>query len=133
MNRPLPDIEYLKTVFEYRDGCLYYKQTLNHRAKEGDMAGYDGGRYKMVSLKGISYLTHRVIYGIMSGHDPGDMMVDHIDGNTYNNLYENLQLVTNQQNQHKSRVCNGDPLTSNGQWTQRGLEYNRNRARNYRT
>lgn len=40
----------------------------------------------------------RVIWGLHNG-DPGDLMVDHIDGDPSNNRIGNLRLATNSQNQ----------------------------------
>ena len=100
--------------------------TFKRRSTNRNM-GYASTRYKQLKLDGKHYLVHRLAYYYVTGLDPGDMMVDHIDGDCFNNRIENLQLVTNQQNQHKSKVCNNNPKTINGTWTQYGREWNRKR------
>ena len=120
MHRPIP--EAAKQLI-YEDGCLY---------RNGKRAGCKTGRYRTVGINKTNLLEHRVIWYLHYG-DPGDMMVDHIDGDCFNNRIENLQLVTNQQNQHKSKVCNNKPKTNNGTWTDYGREWNRRRMQHQRT
>ena len=107
MHRPIPEAAH---QLIYEDGCLY---------RNGKRAGSVSGRYRMVGIDKQYLLEHRVIWYLHHG-EPGDMMVDHIDGDCFNNRIENLQLVTNQQNQHKSKACNYQPKTINGTYTDYG-------------
>jgi hypothetical protein len=50
--------------------------------------------YTVVWHKGKLYLAHRLIYTWCSGHDPGDLFVDHVDRNQKNNRYWNLRTAT---------------------------------------
>lgn len=54
---------------------------------------------------------HRVIYELVNGPIPKDLVIDHIDGNKTNNLLANLRLVTPQENcwnQTKAKGCYWD-------------------------
>ncbi|WP_268796626.1 HNH endonuclease [Pseudomonas huanghezhanensis] len=54
--------------------------------------------YYRVKIDGEHYRTQRVIYFLNSGIDPGQKVVDHIDGNILNNHPENLRACTTQEN-----------------------------------
>ena len=51
----------------------------------------------------ITYLAHRVAWLLHTGEDPGDMQIDHIDGNTASNIFSNLRLVDHQSNMMNQR------------------------------
>ena len=53
--------------------------------------------YINVKYKGTSYLAHRVVWLIMTGHWPVDKL-DHIDGNKTNNRIDNLRECSQAQN-----------------------------------
>jgi hypothetical protein len=82
--------EYLKQLFEYKNGELYWKQNRAAQKINGKVAGSKGSNgYKNVGIDGQSYLLHRLIYCYHFGFFP--KMIDHIDGNTLNNCIENLR------------------------------------------
>lgn len=47
-----------------------------------------------VNVKGTVYQVHRVIWAIVHGTINEDQMIDHIDGNPFNNKLENLRIGT---------------------------------------
>ena len=59
--------------------------------------------------------AHRVVWFLCKGEDPGDFLIDHIDGNPSNNRIENLRKVTASQN---SRNCKAK---SNNKFGIRGI------------
>lgn len=94
--------EYLNSIFEYRNGELFYK--VNHfRKNAGKKVGTkkpDGCLH--VSIKGKSYLLHRVIFMMKHGYLPEQ--IDHIDGNRSNNQIENLRPATHSQNSQNAKT-----------------------------
>ena len=76
-------------------GNLYWLMNLGTRARAGKVAGNtckDTG-YKFVKVNGKSYVQHRLIWLLTTGGWP-EFDVDHIDGNTSNNVWTNLRDVT---------------------------------------
>ena len=65
--------------------------------------GWDSHGYRRFSKDKKVYNVHRVIYETFSGTTiPDDMVVDHIDTNTYNNNFSNLRVVTKSGNMNNS-------------------------------
>lgn len=107
--KPLPTKKELHKLFEYRDGQLWWRER-GRRRQLNKPAGWlrkDG--YVSIFIKGYSgILAHRAIY-VMFVCDPGNLGIDHINGNVSDNRIENLRAVTalvNQQNQRKPHSRN---------------------------
>ena len=84
--------EYLLSIFDYKDGNLYWKK------RNQKQAGCSSGEnYRRITLKNKTYREHRLIFLMHHGYLPE--FIDHIDGNKSNNLIENLREATHQQNQ----------------------------------
>ncbi len=69
----------------------------------GKVAGYRSrGRGRdaaiIVSVHDKNRCAHRIIWTMMKGLIPDGMVIDHIDGNPFNNRLENLRLATVAQN-----------------------------------
>lgn len=90
-------LELCNKYFEIRNGKLYWKTKPSAGVKIGDAAGcvFNNG-YLLTKLKGKSFLNHRLIFLMVNGFLPD--IVDHIDGNTLNNLPHNLREATKSQN-----------------------------------
>lgn len=70
------------------------------KVKPGAVAGTlrsDG--YWQVCIERKIRPSHRIIWAIGNNQDPGNLQIDHIDGNPANNSLENLRLATIQENQ----------------------------------
>jgi hypothetical protein len=107
----LKDIDLLRAseslfIFNETEGILIRKidvpKTL---CKKGDIVGsLDSKGYLRVSIKGIAYLVHRIIY--LMNHRQLPVFIDHIDRNKTNNKLSNLREITvaqNTQNRKKPR------------------------------
>lgn len=91
-------------LFDYKDGTLFWKQTINRHAKKDQPAGtviknrYD---YVRISLSGIKYRACSLIFLYHHGYDP--RIIHHLDGNPLNNKIENLA-ASSQINQEISQA-----------------------------
>jgi len=85
--------EYLHSLFEYKDGNLFWKSS-------GLKAGSKKSNgYTYVGISNNTYGIHRIIFMMFNGYIPNE--VDHIDNDPSNNKIENLResnFVTNQWN-----------------------------------
>lgn len=79
-------------LYAYDDGLLISKYTNNI------LCNMDRDGYIRVRVDGHEYRAHRVIWEMFNGAIPNGYLVDHIDGDVYNNRIENLRLATRQQN-----------------------------------
>jgi hypothetical protein len=66
--------------------------------------------YKRIRVDGGIYYSHRLAYYMGTGIDPGEMEIDHIDGDPSNNRLANLRLATRSQNMMNRRMSNANPL-----------------------
>ena len=63
-------------------------------------------KYYRVTVDGVEYMLHRVIYLIMTGETPN--IIDHRNGNSLDNSWDNIRNVTQQVN-----LCNRKQMSSN--------------------
>jgi len=112
----LPEREYLRTRFEYRDdGSLIWKS--NHRA---DLIGKPAGNfthhfgYGQVTIDGKRYLLHRLIWAWHHGQPCG--VIDHRDQDPTNNRIDNLQDITTAHNNRRKRRKLGAVQEKNGRY-----------------
>ena len=87
--------------------------------KNGD--GSARAVYWKISLNDKPYLAHRLAWLIMTGNPPDDQ-IDHRDGDTLNNSFENLRECSNSQNSQNTRSrgatssFKGVSLNQYGRW-----------------
>jgi len=95
--------EKLLKLFEYKDGILYRKIAPANCTTIGEKAGFitKNGYYK-VKINQKAYFAHRLIFLMHYGYLPE--FIDHIDGNSENNLIENLRPASRQQNNSNAKL-----------------------------
>jgi len=128
--KPHPSQEQLHELFEYREDnisqLLIWKIKPSPRVKIGDVAGCfnKGDGYYQIGINLIDYKLHRLVWIYHNGDIPDGMQIDHIDGNSLNNLIENLRLATHGENQRNSKISSANTsgvkglhwVKSRGKW-----------------
>jgi hypothetical protein len=95
--------EYLRNLFKYSNGKLFWKESPGRYVKAGTQAGcvYNNG-YCVVKINNKRYGLHRIIFMMHHGYFPNE--IDHIDRNRANNKIENLRAATSQQNKNNTGI-----------------------------
>ena len=122
--------ESVRSLLSYNPhtGILKWKQDVGSRAKKGAIAGSSTNKYghRQIGIKGGRYLVHRVIWLWMTGKWPEEL-IDHHNGITYDNKWENLRLADKSKN-----AANSNPHKDNKsgyKGVSRRHNYNKWRAR----
>lgn len=85
------------------DGVIWRKEYIDKRGhrrprKKADLTSSNNG-YLQVRLHNKWIRIHRLVYTYFKGDIDEDAIIDHIDGNIFNNHIDNLRLSTLRQNQ----------------------------------
>ena len=108
--RELPTQERLKELLDYNQetGVFVWKGVpISRRAEDGQAGSLMGIGYRSIGIDKVSYYSHRLAWRYVTGEDPGELQIDHKDGDRLNNSFNNLRVVTNQSNQHNRQRDRG--------------------------
>lgn len=92
--------EYVKELFEYEDGSLFWRKTGSGRVHKKAGCPHRN-RYIVLTIKGKQYPEHRVIFLYHHGYLP-EHEIDHINRVRDDNRIENLREVSVQCNQRNT-------------------------------
>ena len=103
----MPDLNYIKSILDYcpDTGIFTYKVNRCRLAKAGQVAGSlwidkrnPNSKYYVITINGKLYMLHRLAYFYITGVDPAEKDIDHKNGNSLDNRFNNLRLATDSQN-----------------------------------
>lgn len=90
-------IKRVHQCFEYKDGNLIWKLSLNSKTYPGRIAGcYDNNGYVLIGLDKTLHKAHRLIFLMHHGYLPEH--IDHINGQPGDNRIENLRAASMPEN-----------------------------------
>jgi hypothetical protein len=108
---PLPPLDVVRHMLHYDEqaGMLFWEnpdpqsrckpgQRWGRIQKEVHTSSNGTKQYIQGRLCCRSFHAHRLIWFYVTGEDPGDLMVDHINGDGLDNHFPNLRLATRSQN-----------------------------------
>lgn len=106
--KPMPSMDVLRALFELdAERGVLLRQRSHRGYKRGEVCGTAmKGGHLQTCVNRKRYLVHRIIYFMATGVDPGDMVVDHINGDPQDNRIGNLRLATKADNsRHKVKLA----------------------------
>jgi hypothetical protein len=90
-----PSQEFLKDLLKYENGMLFYIKSPPRTKLIGTRVGTNGPKnYRVVTTNGEVFLEHRLIYILLNGVIPDNLVIDHIDRDPSNNKIENLRAIS---------------------------------------
>jgi len=123
--KPLPSLSRIRHLLALRsDGQLIWKRPTSNRVKPGQIAGRWNKGYRVVNIDGTGYGVHRIVWALCHCVDPGQMEIDHINGNPSDNRPSNLRSCTRKQNTLNTKT------RANGSSGTRGVSYDPSSLRN---
>ena len=95
--------EYAHSLFEYKDGSLYWKVKKAPHVKIGARVGSpEINGYETVYVDGRNWRIHRLVFLMQHGFLP--KMIDHVNGIRNDNRIENLREANDQTNAYNAKI-----------------------------
>jgi len=93
---------YAQSLFEYKEGNLYWKVQKAPHVKVGSKVGSPAHGYETVYVDGKNWRIHRLVFLMHYGYIP--KLIDHVNGNRIDNRIENLREANDTQNAYNIRM-----------------------------
>lgn len=90
--KPMPDLDALRAVIRVNPQSGQFTRLRKTRRWTPAAKGL------CITFNKVTYAANRLAYYLYHGEDPGDLVVDHIDGDRTNNRIHNLRAVTVSEN-----------------------------------
>jgi len=102
---PLLSVESLKQALHYNPvtGFFTWRRDGKRAGSFPSVVSRKCGRYIRILVHGERYLAHRLAFLYMTGGEP-PFELDHIDGNTMNNSWDNIRAVTQAENSRNRKL-----------------------------
>lgn len=110
-----PSQAQLRGLFTYDNGQLYWTHAATKKEWRGKRAGTkhpDG--YIYISVHGVRYMAHRLIWSLMMGAIDDNLQIDHINRNRSDNRITNLRNVTKTENMRNMKMMKTNKSGYNG-------------------
>jgi len=96
--KPLPTQERLHQLFEYSVVTGHLRWKVGPYAGKLTSTRLHPNGYFRVNVDKEGFLAHRIIWKLITGQEPSNVDIDHIDGVRNNNSWHNLRLASRSQN-----------------------------------
>lgn len=104
-SKPLPPLDQLQELFTVDDeGRLYWKKPKRKKFIGKEVRTKSIYGYLQAGINGKTYRVHRIVWALVHGEDPGEFLIDHINGDKIDNRPSNLRLCNDGQNQLNSKI-----------------------------
>lgn len=93
---PIPPVKQISREYVYNPltGAFFYLR----EPRTGHRAGSMVRNRRYLYLNGKSFLASRIAWKLMTGEDPGDRDIDHINGDPSDDRWENLRAISHREN-----------------------------------
>ena len=110
MAKTLPPLAELREWLRYdaETGEFFWVKCSGKKMSPGKLAGWStSSGYMAITLHGRKMQAHRLAWLFAYGKDPGNRLIDHINGNPSDNRIANLRLATSADNARNMRKNDG--------------------------
>lgn len=113
--RNLPPVDRVRDLLEYdpTSGKIRWITSRGNLVAGSEAGGVGPDGYSRVKIDGATYLTHRIVWLLVTGRQP-DEYIDHIDRNRSNNSWSNLRQATKSENHQNSSLYKNNKVGLTG-------------------